>query len=106
MFHFKDNLFFGRLPNGDVRILKFAMSPAHFPQATQQQFDTQPSFDATVDANSWSSVVASVSAGGEEGGRFYVAKEFHGGYVKPWDKSLPPGPRPDGTYPIQCDPEG
>lgn len=33
----------------------------------------------TEDADSWSSIVASVSVGGEEDGRWYVAREFHMG---------------------------
>ena len=81
MFHIKDNVFFGRLENGDVRVLAFSSPPESFPIAdgiydpTDKRYPI--TFDFTINADAWASVVASVSAGGEINGRFYVAQAFH-----------------------------
>lgn len=83
MFHYRDNLFFGRMSNGAVRMLKFASPPREFPQADRgymtEAGDDGVVLDAVIDSNSWGSVVASVSAGGEENGRYYEIMDFHHG---------------------------
>jgi len=77
MFHLSDNLFFGRLPDGKVRILKFAVPPADWPKADGVFPDA--AFDQTIDDGGWGSIVASVSAKGEADGRWYKAMDFHHG---------------------------
>lgn len=78
MFYFRDNLFFGRLPNGDVRIVKFSSPPPDFPQVEQDFRDWDITLlDVTVDALSWCSVISSMSKAGESE-NWDRAKEFHG----------------------------
>lgn len=79
VFHERNNLFFGRKADGSVRILKFnSKRPANaeWPQVDKEYSDAE--FDVTIPGHGWCSVIASVSALGEEGGRFCTAKEFHG----------------------------
>ena len=67
MFHVNDGLFFGRKENGDVRIVK-----------TQDgKIDSPIIFDIIVDKSGWQSAISSVSAGGEDGYRYYLADIFH-----------------------------
>jgi hypothetical protein len=66
MFHLTDNLYFEKLPDGAVRILK-------------KSDDAGTVFDITVDASSWASVIASMSNYGEEDYGFYRALSFHRG---------------------------
>lgn len=77
MFHIADNLFFGRLADGSVRVLKFKAPPKIWPQADRYYEPATLILDQTIPAPSWGSVVASVSLGGEENGRFYIAQAFH-----------------------------
>lgn len=77
MFHHSDNLFFGRLPDGKVRILKFASPPPDWPTVDGTYPDA--TLDHTLDDGHWGSVVASVSAKGEQDGRWYKAMDFHHG---------------------------
>lgn len=77
MFHVSDNLFFGRLDNGDVRILKFKRPPTVWPDVNRVYISADVEFDEKVPAGSWPSVVASVSNAGEGDGRFYTAQAFH-----------------------------
>mgnify|MGYP001566258056 CR=1 FL=1 len=77
MFHVKDNLFFGRRLDGSVRVLKFALPPHEYPLADGE--NSAATFDITIDTGSWGSVVSSVSAKGEEDGRWYEAMDFHAG---------------------------
>ena len=62
MFHAKDGLYFERLPDNQVRIIK-----------------TDQEMDITLDANLWASVIASMSYYGEEDYGFYRALNFHRG---------------------------
>jgi hypothetical protein len=78
MFHFHDNLFFGRRADGSVRIVKFSRPPAHWPNADAINIGVTV-LDVTIDPSGWASVVSSVSAKGEELGRFYEAECFHAG---------------------------
>ena len=71
MFHARDNIFFGRTPDGSVRILKLA--PITFTERGEKGpitvTETFPAhmveFDMTLDQHAWASVVASVSNQGE-----------------------------------------
>lgn len=74
MFHHRDNLFFGRRSDGSVRIMKFSQPPKAWPRADAEY--TADVFDAIVDGDSWCSVIASVSAAGEQG-RWELSKSFH-----------------------------
>jgi len=65
MFHLQDGLYFDRLEDGKVRILK-------------KNADTDAvEMDMVVDAAGWCSVIASMSYYGEEDCGFYRAEEFH-----------------------------
>jgi len=77
MFHQADNLFFGRTASGAVRILKFTKPPADWPLAKGTYEDA--AIDIIIPMEHWASIVASVSALGEEGLRFYKALDFHNG---------------------------
>jgi len=77
MFHYKDNLFFGRRANGAVRVLRLPATPVEPPRVDDPAPEAR--FDFTIDPAGWASIVASVSARGEENGRFYMAQDFHAG---------------------------
>ena len=62
-FHWQNGIYFKRLDDGAVEIVQESEKPANY---------------LRIDADSWASIVASVSKQGEEQGRFYQAKEFHG----------------------------
>ena len=66
-FHARDNWFFRREDDGSVRIL----APDTMGPGAHQA--------VTLDANTWASVVASVSARGETSETFQAARDFHGG---------------------------
>lgn len=69
MFHLRDGLYFERLPDHQVRILK-----------RESGHDDAPAvFDITVDKDSWCSVIATMSYYGEEDSGFYRAGKFHYG---------------------------
>lgn len=61
-FHTHDGWRWKRLSDGSV-----AVYPPHW----------QPGDEHVITADGWASVVASMSAGGEVDGRFYVAQAFH-----------------------------
>jgi hypothetical protein len=74
-FHTQKNLFFERLEGGGVRVTKYPDdtnwlagddAPSHAPLFVQE-----------LDASPWCSVIASMSAGGEQDLRFYAAEQFH-----------------------------
>ncbi len=65
MYHFKDNVYFDRLEDGSVRIIQ------------RHPTLTTPMIDINVDPDSWASIVASVSKGGETGDRVQAARELH-----------------------------
>ena len=64
--HVQDGWYAERLESGGVRIRKLNAFGIE-----SERLDMTP--------EGWASVVASVSKGGEEAGRFYVAKAFHMG---------------------------
>ncbi len=73
MFHYKDGLYFERKEDGTVRVVK-TKNLAEMPTS---ESDPDIIFQFLVDADSWASIVASVSKSGEADGRFYIAGEFH-----------------------------
>lgn len=66
-FHARDRWFFRREDDGSVRIL----APDSLGPGASQK--------VVLDPNTWASVVASVSASGEDGATFGAAERFHGG---------------------------
>jgi hypothetical protein len=64
-FHAKDNWYFRREEDGSVRIL----APDSLGPGAHQA--------VTLDANTWASVVASVSGTGETAATFEAARSFH-----------------------------
>ena len=92
MFHWKDNLYFGRLLDGCVRIVKFSaspnvmqwhnseslsMTPTEYPRADGEFHSVEVLLDIRISSNEWASIVSSVSKLGEADGRFYQALKFH-----------------------------
>lgn len=78
MFHYKDNIFFGRKADGSVRIVAFNKPPATWPNVdTVYDVEAYARFDVTIDPDSWASIVSTVSLGNEIDGRFYSARKFH-----------------------------
>ncbi|MBA7654778.1 hypothetical protein ES703_62671 [subsurface metagenome] len=65
-FHWKDNWYFARIGNGAVII---------YHKDDHDIIDV----DIEIDADSWASIVASVSAKGDTAEAFQEAREFHGG---------------------------
>lgn len=88
MFHWRDNTFFGRLPDGAVRIIKFDAPPFQddltdtgevrsYIRPEGRYHSVNIVLDVTIPASEWASIVASVSACGEENGRHSLAMKFH-----------------------------
>lgn len=74
-FHTQKNLFFARGEGGTtITITKYR------DDATVWDIEggEKPIFTQTLDAATWCSVIASMSAGGEGDMRFFAAQEFHG----------------------------
>lgn len=66
-FHWRDGLTFERMPDGAVKIIK-----------RERSGDVEiPTFEVVIDPDSWASIVASVSMGGEVNGRFHESRRFH-----------------------------
>jgi hypothetical protein len=81
-FHVTDGLFFQRLPECAVRIIKTA----------QGRVDDPVIFDLTLNASQWASVIASMSWHGEEKYGFYRAMHFHCGDLPPVDITIEVAP--------------
>jgi hypothetical protein len=84
MFHWQDNIFFGRRKDGSVRVLKFNQEQWDWIKSESNWPDVEGEYpsveiDLTIPDNHWGSIVASVSHAGEENGRWYEAMEFHNG---------------------------
>ncbi len=93
MFHQQDNLFFGRCSDGAVRIVKFDAprgltpmrapgkagysEPSEYPHAEGEFNSVTVVFDVRIPAEHWASIISSVSAQGEESGRYYEALKWH-----------------------------
>jgi hypothetical protein len=67
-FHWKNDTYFKRLPDGSVRLRVWRVGHDGFPT-----YD-----DRTIDPASWASIVCFVSAEGETGQRWNAAQDFHG----------------------------
>lgn len=67
-FHWRNDTYFKRLPDGSVRVRTWRRAHDGFPT-----FD-----DRTIPAAEWASIVCSVSADGETGERWNAAQDFHG----------------------------
>lgn len=74
-FHTQKNLFFERLDNGGVRVTKYP-DDTHW-LAGDDRPSNPPLFVQELDADTWCSVIASMSAGNELDLRFFAAREFH-----------------------------
>ena len=86
MFHQVDNLFFQRMENGDVRVLKLRSAPATFPEPTEIFPAHEVQLDVVIPNSHWCSIIATVSKTGEafynpvtKQHRFYDAQDFHNG---------------------------
>lgn len=92
MFHWQDNFFFGRCSDGAVRLVKFnstraphalwkheggVTSMTEYPDADGEFNDVTVVLDVRIPADHWASIIASVSAKGEDGGRFHEAQKWH-----------------------------
>lgn len=80
MFHAKDNLFFGRMKSGDVRIIKFyEIKPGCWPKADDaiSEMPGNMQLDYVLSADLWASIVSSVSANGESLETWQTARKFH-----------------------------
>lgn len=67
-FHTHDGWYFKRLPDGSVRIVVSESAHVDAPVVREH----------VLPENEWASVVASVSAGGEDYDRWMAARDFHG----------------------------
>ena len=67
-FHTSNGLYFKRNEDHSVTIKQMK---------TPFVNETEVVFETTIDENSWASVIASVSASGEDNLRFYKALEWH-----------------------------
>lgn len=99
MFHWRDNLYFGRLPDGFVRVVKFSRPPhvmlwhneractvpTEYPRADGEFYSVEVILDLRIPPQEWASIVASVSKLGESGGRQYKVLEFHNDDTLPND---------------------
>lgn len=77
MYKLNNGVYFGRLPNGNVRLLVLPDDRAEFPAVDGDYPDAR--LDLVIDDGHWGSVVAGVSAKGEADGRWYRAMDFHHG---------------------------
>ena len=71
MFHVSNGLYFKRLNDGSVLIVK----------RTDSSEDSQIVFEQVIDADYWASIVASVSVYNELALSFQAAKKFHAGEI-------------------------
>lgn len=78
VFHWKDNLFFGRKADGSVRVLKFDLHPADWPRADEPGTPAPTMLDLTIPAAEWASIVSSVSKSGETSESYEAARALHG----------------------------
>jgi hypothetical protein len=90
MFHWKDNFYFGRLPDGFVRMVKFSaspqvmqwhnelvMKPTEYPRVDGEFHSVEVVLDLRISPLEWASIIASMSRLGESDGRFQKALSFH-----------------------------
>lgn len=82
MFHAKDGVYFEQQPDGSVRVLVKA----------DGRDDAELLKDIALDADSWASIIATMSYYGEEDYGFYRACQFHSG--RPIDATTPMKKKP------------
>lgn len=70
-FHWKDNWYFERLDDGGVRIYHEDL------EADQENDIVEYDVCLDIDADSWASIIASVSAQGDTAESFQEARNFH-----------------------------
>lgn len=70
-------VFFGRLVDGTVRVLRLKSNPLNPPCVGTEFQSAEVLLDILVQAESWASVVAGLSAIGETPKRHYEALAFH-----------------------------
>lgn len=69
MYHLKDGLYFGRLPNGDVEVIKTTDGKV--------LSNNNILFRQVIECHMWSSAISSVSYTGETTTKYYTALKFH-----------------------------
>lgn len=79
MFHWQENIFFGRKNDGSVRVIEFKHTPDQFPSAEKLYPAEELWFDCTIPPMVWASIVASVARGGETAETFNQALSLHEG---------------------------
>jgi len=84
MFHQANNLYIGRLPNGDVRVLKLASNPRSYPEVDTRFPAHEVILDVTIPSGHWCSMVAAVTKSGEshydteaKKHQWYIALDLH-----------------------------
>lgn len=75
------DLFFGRLADGSVRILRLRSTPLDAPDVNSDFRLSECMVDSRIPSETWSSIVASMSARGESSLRYYAALAFHNDLV-------------------------
>lgn len=81
MYHWRDNLFFGRKMDGSVRIVRVPQAFAAGEWPNINELHVQPTdIDLTIPANEWSSIIASVSQydQSDSSKAYELAKQLHG----------------------------
>lgn len=73
MIHQANNLFFGRWPNGDIRILKLTCPPEEWPKLGWG-FPGEALLDVRIPADQWAHLVSCLSSSDE-----CEQKDFHRG---------------------------
>jgi hypothetical protein len=79
MFHWTENLFFGRKSDGAVRLLKFERTPDRWPEV-EKAADPRAGvlLDVSIPAAEWASITSSVSHAGEAT-NYQHAVDLHNG---------------------------
>lgn len=72
-----DGVYFGRTPDGCVRVLRLRSVPLSPPAVTSEFLSSEKLVDITIPPGSWASMVADVSAVGATPPRYYTALAFH-----------------------------
>lgn len=78
MFHWKDGLYFGRMPDGSVRVIQQPNQGSHqdFPRIDAPVEGAL--LDVTIPAAEWASITSSVSATSETSESYQAALALHG----------------------------
>ena len=80
MIELDDNLFIGRLDNGDVRLLKLKCAPLYPPKVHKPYFDKEMvELDQVVHHRMWCRAISHVSVDQHDHDKWYAAMAFHMG---------------------------